>query len=216
MGRAKRQGWQRKSLWLVALLVAAGTGFYYGLWKDDLKHELFPRRWGVVEPGRVYRSGQISERLIEPTLAKHGIRVVIDLTTVEMDDPEQVAELRAIETLGIERHKLPLRGDGTGDVARYAEAIAVLDRSLREGKPVLVHCSAGTNRTGGVLAAWQLLVQRHPPDAVYREMTRYGWDRRRNPELLAYLNENLPALADRLVELGVIDAAPQPLPHLEP
>jgi protein tyrosine/serine phosphatase len=192
-------------------LIAIGVA----VWKLDVEDRVVAKRWGVVEPGAIYRSGQLSRHLIKPMLQQHGIRVVIDLTEEDQSDEDQRAERWTIAELGIEAHRFPLIGDGTGDIRQYASAVETLANAQRAGKPVLVHCHAGAQRTGGVVAAYRLLVQRtHSTSEVLAELPRFGWQRGRDDVLLKYLDAHLDQLAMLLVERGIIDDVPSPLPRL--
>ncbi|MCC7147465.1 MAG: dual specificity protein phosphatase family protein [Phycisphaeraceae bacterium] len=206
----------KRFLWpyALALLGVIGVGIWF--WESELKDRVYPKRWGVVEAGAVYRSGQIAGSLIYPVLAEHGIKVVIDFNGEETDNPDQRAEQRAIRHMNIEGLRYPLRGDGTGNIRSYALGIAAMERARQEGRPVLLHCSAGTQRTGGVVACYRLLVQGRPVEEVVRELRAYDWSEEDNPKLLPYLNENMAELARQLVEMGVIDREPDPLPRLGP
>jgi predicted protein tyrosine phosphatase len=196
---------------LVALAASAAlTGGGVWLWKAVLEDRLVPKRFGEVEAGAIYRSGQLSPALVEKTLARHGIRRVISLCADDPADAAQTAEQQAAEHLAIERQVFPLKGDGTGDIANYAAAIAAISQSVHQGQPVLVHCAAGAYRTGGVVAAYRLLVESADPSAVWEEMKEYDWDED-NPVLPEYLNRNMPELARRLVDMGVIERVPDPL-----
>ena len=197
---------------VVVLLVIGGVA----LWEQVLEDRLIPKRWGVVEQGLIYRSGQLSRHLIKRQLDQSQVQVVVDLTAEVADDPDQIAELQAVSELGIERHRYPLRGDGTGDIRMYAEAINQIHRAAQKHRPVLVHCAAGAQRTGGVIACYRMLVQGRPASEAYHEMQRYGWDPHDDREMLNYVNENLPRLAGMLVQGGVIDQVPDPLPQLGP
>jgi protein-tyrosine phosphatase len=167
-----------------------------------------------VEDGRLYRSGQISARLIEPTLRNHHIQVIVALAAAGMKPQDAVAEERAVADLGIDRELFALAGDGTGNVEIYAAAVAAIDKATRAGKPVLVHCVAGAQRTGGVIAAYRLLVEHRPAAEAYAEMRRFGHDPHDNPRLLEYLNAHMGEIAGRLVELGVISRMPETVPVL--
>lgn len=183
---------------------------------DQLKYQLFPKRFGVVVPGLVYRSGQISPGLIKTVLRENKIAAVIDTTGLEPGDKSQAAETKAIAELGIASFRFPLSGDGTGKIENYARAIAELHESRLAGKPVLLHCSAGTQRTGGIVAAYRVLVQGRPTDEAIREMERYEFSREKDKVLIDYLNAHMDELARRLVELGVIERVPDPLPVFKP
>lgn len=198
------------AVWLVIGLAAAGVAVW-----QHYEDRLFPKNWGVVEDGRIYRSGMLHEALVESTLRKHGIRVVLSLTTEEAR-ADQDAEREVTARLGIERVSLPLAGNGTGDVAVYAAALETIARARREGKPILVHCVAGAKRTGGVVATWRVLVEKKPPDKAYAEMVNYGCRQESNRELFRFLNDHMAELAALLVQKGIIDRAPQPPPRLGP
>ena len=175
---------------------------------------MIPKRWHAVEEGSIYRSGRLSSALVKKTLEKHGIRVIVALSGEKPDDRDQKAEIQAARELGIELLRFPLRGNGTGDIPVYAHAVAAVAIARQEGKPVLVHCAAGAQRTGSVLACYQLLIEKREPSTVIRDLIRYGHDPEKNPALLAYINENLSEVAMILHEEGVIDEVPNRLPVL--
>lgn len=183
-----------------------------------LRHQLFPKRFGVVEPGRIYRSGQIASRLIGDVLSDNQIDVVVDLTNDSPSDPAELAdkqaEIAAIDRLGIERHQHILIPDGTGDLVTYAAAVKSVADGAAAGKRVLVHCAAGSQRTGGVVALYRLLVQHKPPSEVYEEMQAFKYSVHDSPRLIEFLNGNMRDLAAELVRNGTIDEIPQNLPLL--
>lgn len=195
--------------------VAAVVGGSIWVWKEVLEDRLIPKRFGVVEDGLIYRSGQLSRALVEETLDEHGIKVIVSLRPDEPGDADHEAERRAADDLGIDWKLFPLIGDGTGDIANYAAAIKAIAQARAQHKAVLVHCGAGTYRTGGVLAAYRMFVDGVPPAQAWEEMTHYDWDPD-NPKLPAYLNEHMAELAELLVEKGVIAKAPDPLPVFGP
>ena len=196
---------------IVLLLLAAAC---FAVWKIGLEKVFVAKRWGVVEEGCIYRSGQLSQYLVKPTYQKHGIQVVIDLTEDELDTSDRRAERAAIAELGITLQRCPLVGDGTGDVARYTAALRAMVIARRRSRPVVVHCSAGAQRTGGVIAAYQLLFERAAPETVLSEMRRFGWRPGRDEVLRDYLNAHLPEMAEQLSREGYLPQVPDPLPRL--
>lgn len=195
---------------VVALVVVGAIGAALGAWFGGLDDRFFPKRWGVVDAGSIYRSGQIHEALIEPTLRANGIDVIIDLAGD--DCPASRAEVEAAHRLGVESVLLPLHGDGTGDIERYAQAIQRMVESEARGEQVLVHCVAGGSRTGGVVAMYRILVQGWSPEKARDEMLAFGW-KPYKADLGGYLDRNMEPLARRLVELGTIPRMPDPMPR---
>ena len=204
---------RRGRRWLIALGILLVAG---GIWTWDqvIKDRVIPKRFGVVQDGMIYRSGQLSSALVKRTLQRHGIRRIVDLTSVDPTDLDERAEKRAAAELGVEISVFTLKGDGTGDIHNYARAIEAIFRAQQAGQPVLVHCAAGAQRTGGVIAAWRLLVEGKAPSFVLKELRRYGWHPKSDAVLLEYLNSHMAELAQLLHESGVIDRIPAPLPEL--
>ncbi|MGA2094307.1 MAG: tyrosine-protein phosphatase [Sedimentisphaerales bacterium] len=208
----KYTGAGRKWLFVAASAVVAGLVIvgWFGFARD----RIIPKKFGVVVPGRVYRSGQISSTLIKKVLTQNNIRVIIDLGAYDPNDHDKIAEEKVVDELGIKLLRFPLKGNGTGDVNNYAGAIAAIAEADKQSLPVLVHCSAGAQRTGGVIAVYRVLVQKMDPNIVEDEIEKYGCDIDDRPILRSFLNDNMAELAMRLKQAGVIDQIPAPIPQL--
>jgi hypothetical protein len=86
---------------------------------------------------------------------------------------------------------------------------------MRRGKPTLVHCAAGIQRTGGVLAVYQMLVRRESPDKISANLTERGfWKHPVNDKLVVFLDDHMQQVAELLASEGTIDQTPQPLPAI--
>lgn len=209
---------RKKRRWGIAALVVvlACVGSVVAAWFGGLDDQFVPRRWGAVTPGLIYRSGQLSDRVVGPTLRENGVKVIVNLGVDKPHKPDQAAELRAARELEIERTTLFLNGDGTGPIASYAEAVEIVCRARSVGKPVLIHCSAGTQRTGAAVAFYRVLVEGKPPAQAVAELRKYNWTPQDNPALLPYINGHMRELATLLVGRGVLERVPEPLPVLTP
>lgn len=202
-------------IWKVAVLcVTIGLGYW--VWDEFIEERVIPKRLGVVVPKQLYRSGQLHPALVEDVLRVRGIDLVIDMTRQVEGDPYQEAEQQAVENLNIEHLRLPgLGGDGLGDPNRYIEALIAIDQAMDADQQVLVHCAAGSQRTGGVVALYRLLFEQWETDRIIDEMKQYDWEMT-DQVLLDYLDKHLPEIAAALAEAGVIDRVPENLPRLAP
>lgn len=212
---ATDRNWKRPAVLSLLAVVAVAT--YILVWDSEycsIKDHLVPRRFATVVPGELFRSGQIDAGLIEKVLEQNGIKVVVDLTGAVPDSPEQSAERRAVETLGIEYHRIPLHGDGTGDVANYSDAVATIARAQQSSRPVLVHCSAGDKRSGGVVAAYLLLCKGASAEQAMAEIGHFNKGHVASSTVVAYLNAHLEEIAAALRAGGLIVASAQAPPRL--
>jgi len=205
---------RRFRLQCYAVIAVLGGGV--GWWECSLKDRFAPKRFGVVVPETIFRSGQNSRWVIEDVLVDHEIKTIVDLNGLDPADEHQRAEIVAAERLGIPLVRLPMSGNGTGDIRRYAQALAIMHNARQTGDAVLVHCHAGAKRTGTAVAFYRLLVQRWSPDVVLEEMRQYDGEPGNSPELIAYINSRMPTLAELLVQRGVLRHVPEQIPQLNP
>lgn len=213
--RQKRVRGRRQVLLAIAgtaLIAATGVA----AWSFGIRDKFVPKRFGVVIPDKIYRSGQISGRLIGQVIDRYHIGTIVDLNGFDKNDPDQRAELAISQAKGVRHHRFPLKGNGTGPIERYADAVTTIVNSEREGLPVLVHCYAGAQRTGGCVSFYRLLVRHDPPESIYQDLTRYGWDAGTDQILLDYMNSNMRTMANLLVDRHVLDRVPDEIPRLHP
>ncbi|MFG0241152.1 MAG: tyrosine-protein phosphatase [Phycisphaerales bacterium JB054] len=171
---------------LVRLIVIALVVTLAAVGYRNLVHpNIFPKRFGVVVPGSIYRSGKLTTAALTKVVRENDIKTVVDLGAwVEPTEANRRANAReqaASEALGVERHVFQLTGDARGDPKQYAEALKiVLDPA---NQPVLVHCGAGTERTGCLVAMYRMYHDGLSLDEAYAEAEKAGHSGGRNPHL---------------------------------
>lgn len=212
LARPRRQNpWK----WVPILVLAALAVWFIcenaGKWKD----RFVPRKLRTVEAGRIYASGQIDRHLLRQVLADDHIKVIVSLVNDDPSDPDVAAEIQDSRELGIERFVDPLMGDGTGDIHSYANAITQIAEAQKKNQALLLHCSSGAQRSNGATFYYRVLVQHWNADDAAREMIRNDFSERSNRALIPYLNSHMKEMAGLLVQNGVIDQIPDPLPQIQ-
>jgi protein tyrosine/serine phosphatase len=196
----------------IGIIVVVAAGAWIGV-RGYWNHQA---NWGVVVPGKIYRSATISRHLVRQKLEENHIGVIVFLSRDTGDDPDLTAERSAANDLGVTFLNFPMNGDGVARPDQYPAALAAVCQATREGKPVLIHCHSGAQRTGGVVAMYRMLVEGKPPKEAYVEMTRYGFNPTRNTALLPFLNEHLDEWAQTLASNKVIPRAPASISKITP
>jgi protein tyrosine/serine phosphatase len=166
-------------------------------WYAGLRNQFLPDNFGVVEPGKIYRSAQISQRVLPGTLRDNNIKVIIDLS--QEDSADAQAEKKIAADLGVQRIVITgLSGKGIGRADAYPEAIEAIVQANREGKAVLVHCQSGAQRTGGVVAIYRMLLQGKSEAEAFAEARRFHHRESQNPHLVPFIEQHLPEWKARL------------------
>jgi tyrosine-protein phosphatase SIW14 len=147
------------------------------------------KRLREVEPGRVYRSGQMNADGFRDARDLYGIHTVICLRD---DDPDPEVDLRFPPGGGTIKESELCRQLGLRFVfiapdlvsrrsapERRPEAIerflAVMDDE--DSYPVLIHCNAGLNRTGVMVAVYRMEYQGWGRAEAFRETLDNGFGR---------------------------------------
>jgi protein tyrosine/serine phosphatase len=181
----------------VAVVVCAVVAVALGgrLVYKNFRPNLAPKRFGVVESGKVYRSGQLTPEAFRHVCETHHIRTVIDLGSEIHDDPEgEVRNQRAADAMGVTRYVFRLYGDATGNPNAYIQALRLASDPANQ--PVLVHCGAGTERTGLFCILYKNLHRGTPLEEGFAEAMAYGHSPRRTPQMKLVMD----AFALRILE----------------
>ncbi|MDB5290814.1 MAG: hypothetical protein JWL69_2055 [Phycisphaerales bacterium] len=176
---------------MIGLPVALVIAFTI-IWYTGLRNRFLPMNFGVVEPGKIYRSGQISPNVLRKTLAANRIGLIVNLSSPYEDNPDARAEPIIASEMGVPRINLPLNGQGLGDPSFYPKAITAIVNANRQGKAVLVHCQSGAQRTGGVIATYRILVEGKSFEEAFDEAKHYGHRPHGNPKLMPFVESHLP------------------------
>ena len=122
----------------------------------------------VVAAGILYRGAQ-PEPSGYQELRKLGIRTVLNL---RLENDTQAREKAAVEAAGMRYRALPMRGFGAPTEEQIRQALAVIDDPANQ--PVFVHCRRGADRTGTVVAAYEIRVRCVDNGQALREAEEHG------------------------------------------
>ena len=151
-------------LFAAAVIVAPPAGY------ADYLH--FSGNIHAVEPGVVYRSGQLDRDDLERLIARNGIRSILNLRGEHPDlgwysDEADVARRSEIEyfSIGISARKEP----DLDTMRRIAATIGTAP------KPLLIHCMGGAERTGLASAIYEYAIAGEPADEADDQLSfAYG------------------------------------------
>ncbi|KJB90438.1 tyrosine/serine protein phosphatase [Skermanella aerolata KACC 11604] len=126
----------------------------------------------AVVPGELYRSAQPTPELISYYQKEYGIKTVINLRGENVGTGWYDAELATTSKLGIRFVNFRMSAKREFTQERLTELMAV----LREAeKPVLVHCTSGSDRSGLVSALYLAAVAKVGEEQADSQISfRYG------------------------------------------
>lgn len=142
----------RRSLWLVAALIAAIGLAIAG----PLRSFVFESNLHAVVAGQIYRSAQPSEADIDRWVRELGLRSVVNLRGAKgKEDRRWLADERSASSRnGIEHVSLRMSSDDIPPAQTLRELVRILDTAPR---PLLLHCRAGAERSSLASAVAVLL-----------------------------------------------------------
>ncbi len=122
-------------------------------------------RFQVVDPGQLYRSGQMSAGRLENVVRERGIQTVINLRGANAGIGWYDRERGTCAQLGVSHHDLDWTMRAVPEPDSLAQLVALFERAER---PILVHCQGGTHRSG-VAAACYVLLEGGTPAQAHEE-----------------------------------------------
>lgn len=179
----------------LALAVVAPAAIHYRLRYDHSK------RFRIVSPGKVYRSGQLSEAGFREAVKTYGLKTIVNL---QDEAPEPVfntgrRESDVCKELGLRyvflAPDLLPRSRATTQRPEAVDAyLKIMDDPA--AYPVLLHCRAGLHRTGTMAALYRIEYEGWTPIEAIVELQENGFGRTestcRNDYLDQYLLRHKP------------------------
>lgn len=172
-GRIPVAATNRRPRWLRRLLVAS-TAVVLSPFVAAAAIYLYVEHGGnfhAVEPGVFYRSAELSGTEFRDVIRAHHVKTVLNLRGPNAGKDWYDDEIRAVRDEGVVHLDIPLSAQHE---LTPVQVSTVLEMIRTAPKPILVHCNAGSDRTGLVSAMYEL-TRGKPADVAERQLSlAYG------------------------------------------
>lgn len=159
--------WKKKGMIvaLVGAVASAGIGGYVA-WRLDYPVHHF----AVVREGVLYRSGGPAPEQLRHLVDKYGIRTVVNLRGQRVQSPWWRGETAFCGQRGLNMVDIEM-SDGAAAQANIVTFLDIVGDPAN--RPVLVHCEAGSARTGFAVAAYRIVFDGWTCDKALAEAVEF-------------------------------------------
>lgn len=171
---------RRTSLFLlVRLAIIAGLIVGPVLFASHQQKQL--KNFRVVKDGVLYRSGQMTDDGLRRAVHEYGIRTVVSLRFARGpgETPPDSNEVELCRRMDLRHVRIPPR-PWEGDPARAGRDEPGVRQFLKimndpANYPVLIHCFAGTHRTGAYCAVYRMEFEGWSSEQALQELKSLGY-----------------------------------------
>lgn len=196
---------------MMLLVALAALGVLGGVvWQVAVRPNVVLDNFGVVTDGKVYRSADLTPAATKLAVEQNRIRTIVDLGAYDKRPELEGVAQRTAEALGVERHVFRLEGDGRGNPNAYVEALRIMTDPSKQ--PVLVHCSAGAQRTGACVMLYRSIVEGKSVESVVSEAWAHRHDPGKNKVLMPWLVDWKDRIEEAFRTGTWIEGQPDPTP----
>ena len=125
-----------------------------------------------VEAGQLYRSAQLDKAEFGKVIESYHIRSVLNLRGPNPESAWYKDELAAMREHAVDHYDVGISAHQPPTPEQMARILVILRSAA---KPLLIHCQAGSDRTGLVAALYRYAVAGEPAEQAVSELSlRFG------------------------------------------
>lgn len=167
---------------LVMISIGVGGAVF---WHQTMYH------FKTVVPGKLYRSGTLSDLGLEMSSRLYGIKTIVNVRSEDENRQDWYKREKAFTRAHhMNLVDIPMAADTPPTVEQIKKFISVVnDPSMT---PVIVHCEMGVIRTGMMVAAYEIEALKEPNEKVLNELPMFGHTFERRPQVRQFILSYTP------------------------
>lgn len=122
----------------------------------------------TVQPGALYRSGQLSSQKLAKYIQKLGIKSIINLRGKNADKRWWQEEHACAKRFGVHFFNISMSAQRLPYKQELIQLLQLYDHAPR---PILIHCQGGADRTGEAAALWILDQQKKSKQEALKHLS---------------------------------------------
>jgi protein tyrosine phosphatase (PTP) superfamily phosphohydrolase (DUF442 family) len=156
---------------IAIFIIMAIVGFFHGLRvsSDGIR---LSKNFYAVDPGKFYRSAQLTGDELDEVIRRFGIKTVINLRGDNPGASWFDNEVRVVNKERVKFISLPM---ATDSIPHTDELEALLDAYSKSPRPILIHCQSGSDRTGEASAIYAMEYMHMPREQALGMLSPRYW-----------------------------------------
>jgi protein tyrosine/serine phosphatase len=126
----------------------------------------------TVKAGQLYRSAQLDKAEFSKVIENYHIKSVLNLRGPNPESTWYKDELAAMREHAVDHYDVGISAHQPPTAEQMARILRILRTAA---KPILIHCKAGSDRTGLVAALYRYAIEGEPAEQAASELSlRFG------------------------------------------
>ena len=195
--------WQYVLILVIAVLASVYGSYTAARWMIwYFRRYIGMRTFFEVAPGKLYRSGQLSQKDLQKVKDTHGIKTIVCLRASTDEGKRNywsAMEQNWSQQAGVRFVNLPCNDKNPPTDEQIDQFLELMSKDAN--LPVLLHCKLGRQRTGLMAAIYRMRFEGWTEAQAYKELDRFNFqpEKRKHQKLFEVLHRT----AQRLKQLDL-------------